>query len=78
MWKNKALTRQMLKECDQETFDRILHRAKFTPEEQELCFLRYCKGKQLYQIAMEWKCSESRVYQMHSQILSRLENMQKQ
>lgn len=71
MRRNHSIAR-MLKDCDQDTYDRIIHQAKLTPEEQKLCSLRYCKGMQLYQIAMAMKCSESRVYKMHTRILDRL------
>lgn len=71
MGRNRSIA-CMLKNCDQDTYDQIIHQAKLTPEEQKLCCLRYCKGMQLYQIAMELKCSESRVYKMHTRILDRL------
>ncbi len=71
MVRNRSI-KSMLEDCDQDTYDRIIHKAKLTPEEQELCRLKYCEGMLLYQIAMKWKCSGSRVYKMHTQILDRL------
>lgn len=68
----------ILKECDQDTYDRMMRQAKLTPEEQELCRLRYCEGMTLYQIALKQKCSESKVYKMHTRILERLSRIIKQ
>lgn len=71
MVRNSSI-KSMLEDCDQDTYDRMIHEAKLTPEEQAICRLKYCEGMQLYQIAMELKCSDSKVYKMHTRILDKL------
>lgn len=69
---DRKATRTEIALSDRNFYERILYNAKLTPQEQEICNMRYLKGMSFTQIASELGYSVDGIYRKHGKILDKV------